>query len=224
MVVDIIVLSVILIFIIIGIKRGIAITLLNLAGVILCAISAYYLSELLAQSFYDAFLKQTIITNVENIIEQNGLEYAVQNPFEAMPQWILSVLSLLLMIFGITIDEFEKNMAFSKDISLTIAQNIEITLNGLVISIFMIILVIILFIVLFFLIKKIIKLALNVFEIPVIKQINKLLGGLFGAIEGIVIIWFAINIFYAIIAFTSPDIIQNDAITGEVFKLFCLGS
>ena len=224
MVVDLIVLSIILIFVIIGIKRGIAKTLLSLAGVILCAISAYYLSELLAQSFYDAFLKQTIITNIENMIEQNGLEYAVQNPFEAMPQWILTILTFILTLFGATIDEFEKNIAFSKNLSLTIAQNIEKTLSGLIISIFMIILTILLFIVLFYFVKKIIKLTLNVFEIPVIKQINKLLGGLLGAIEGIVVVWFAINIFYAIMTFTSPEIIQSEAIKGEVFKLLCIGS
>lgn len=222
MIADIIILSIVVLFMIIGFKRGIAITLLNLAGLVITAISAYYLSTFLSQLIYDTFFKQNIISNLEQIIEQEGIEYAILNCFDAVPQWITVLVSFIVGVFGISIDEFEKNMTFSKDLSLTLAQNIEQTLGSVIVTVFGIILIIVIFILLFILVKKIIRLTLKVFNIPVIKQVNKILGGVLGAVEGIVLVWFAINVFYAIMSFTNPDVIENSAITGNLFRYFCM--
>lgn len=222
MIADIIILSIVVLFMIIGFKRGIAKTLLNLAGLVITAISAYYLSTFLSQLIYDTFFKQNIISNLEQIIEQEGIEYAILNCFDAVPQWITVLVSFIVGVFGISIDEFEKNMTFSKDLSLTLAQNIEQTLGSVIVTVFGIILIIVIFILLFILVKKIIMLTLKVFNIPVIKQVNKILGGVLGAVEGIVLVWFAINVFYAIMSFTNPDVIENSAITGNLFRYFCM--
>ena len=222
MISDIIIIATIVLFIIIGVKRGIAKTLLNLAGLIFTAIAAYYLSSFLAQLVYDSFLKQTIISNLEQIIEQKGAEYAVMNSFEAVPKWITAITTLFIGLFGVSLEEFQDNMKFSKDISLSLAQNIEATLSSVVTTVLGIILIIVLFIIILILVKKIIKLALVIFEIPVIKQINKLLGGLLGAVEGIVFLWFAINVFYAIMSFINPVLLSNSLISGQFSEFFCM--
>lgn len=222
MIANIIIIATIVLFIIIGIKRGIAKTLLNLAGLIFTAITAYYLSSFLAQLIYDNFLKQTIISNLEQIIEQQGIEYAVLNCFDAVPIFITAILSLIFGLFGVSLEEFQKNMSFSKDVSLSLAENIEASLSSTVTTVLAIILIILLFIIILILVKKIIKLALKIFEIPVIKQINKLLGGLLGAVEGIVFLWFAINIFYAIMSFINPVMLDNSFISGDLFNFFCI--
>ncbi len=222
MIADLVIITAIVLFIIIGIKRGIAKTLLNLAGLVLTVISANYLSSFLAQFTYDTFIKQSVITNLEQIISENGIQYAIQNCFDAVPGWISGLLSAILSLFGTDLNGFEKHMNISYNASLSVAQSVEKSVSAVVIEVFGILLAIILFIVIFILVKKLIKLALKAFKIPVIKQINMLLGGVLGAVEGMIFVWLAVNIFFAVMAFTNPTLIESDYVTGNLFRFFCI--
>ncbi len=222
MIADIIIISIIVIFAIIGFSRGIAKTLLNFAGLILSAICAYYLSKALAQFIYDAFLQQTIVANIEQMILDKGTEYAVANSFDAVPQWISAVISFVVGLFGITLNEYEQNMIKVNNITSSVANSIEGAVSSVIVTVITVILVIVLFIVLFLIAKKLIKIINKVFRIPVIKQLNQLLGLLLGAVEGIVFVWFAVNLFFMIMMFTDSSIIQINT-TGDLFRFFCVG-
>lgn len=222
MIADIIIVLLIILFAIIGFRRGIAKTLLNLAGLILSAICAYYLSGFIAQFVYDTFLQQSIITNIEQLIQDKGTEYAIANSLEAVPQWISGVISFIVGLFGISLNEYEQNMNVAQSITSSVAHSIEGALSSVIVTTLTVIFAIILFIVLFIIAKKLIKLVSNVFRIPVIKQINQLLGLLLGGIEGMVFVWFAVNLFFAIMMFTDSGMIQSNAVTGELFRFFCI--
>ncbi len=222
MIADIIIILIIAIFAIIGFNRGIAKTLLNFAGLILSAICAFYLSKALAQFIYDTFLQQTIISNIEQIILDKGTEYAIANSLEAIPQWISAVISFAVGLFGITLSEYEQNMIEVNNITSSVANSIEGALSSVIVTVITVILVIVLFIVLFLIAKKLIKHINKIFRIPVIKQLNQLLGLLLGAVEGIVFVWFAVNLFFMIMMFTDSSTIQINAI-GELFRFFCVG-
>ena len=113
MITDIIIVAVIVLFAAIGVKRGLAKTILNIAGLVLAAISAYYLSSFLSQLIYDAFIKQTVINNIQQIIEQNGIDYALSNCLEAVPQWINGILSFIIGIFGMSLNEYQNQLVLS---------------------------------------------------------------------------------------------------------------
>lgn len=222
MIADIIIISIVVIFAIIGFSRGIAKTLLNFAGLILSAICAFYLSKALAQFIYDTFLQQTIIANIEQMILDKGTEYALTNSLDAVPQWISAVISFTVGLFGITFNEYEQNMVVVNNITGSIANSIEGALSSVIVTVLTVILVIVLFIILFLIVKRLIKLINRVFRIPVIKQLNQLLGLLLGAGEGIVFVWCVINLLYMIITFMDLSTIQINA-TGELFRFFCVG-
>lgn len=222
MITDIIIVAVIVLFAIIGVKRGIAKTILNLAGLVLTAISAYYLSSFLSQFIYDSFLKQTVITNIQQIIEQNGIDYALNNCLEAVPQWINGILSFFAGIFGVSLDEFESQLIIPSDISSSTSQVVESAVAPVVTSVLSIIFVIVLFIMIFIIVKKLIRLASGVFNIPVIKQINQLLGGIFGLAEGLLVVFIAVNIFDIATGYTNPALLSNELFSGAIFKFFSM--
>lgn len=222
MITDIIIVAVIVLFALIGVKRGIAKTILNLAGLVLTAISAYYLSSFLSQFIYDSFLKQTVITNIQQIIEQNGIDYALNNCLEAVPQWINGILSFFAGIFGVSLDEFESQLIIPSDISSSTSQVVESTVAPVVTSVLLIIFVIVLFIIIFIIVKKLIRLASGVFNIPVIKQINQLLGGIFGLAEGLLVVFIAVNIFDIVTGYTNPALLSNELFSGAIFKFFSM--
>lgn len=220
MLTDIIIISIIALFVLIGTFRGLAKSLLNLAGILVTAISAYYLSKYISELVYDEFIKDNIIQNLEQIIQQNGVEYALNNSFEALPLWIGGMFSAFLALFGANANDF--NNTIGTTISESAANGIERAVAPSVIMLLGLLLMIIFFIVIYIIVKKLIKLVLKVFEIPIIKQINKLLGGVLGAVEGLIIVWFAVNIFYSLASVSNPQLLSEFYITGELFKFFCI--
>lgn len=222
MITDIIIVAVIVLFAAIGVKRGLAKTILNIAGLVLAAISAYYLSSFLSQLIYDAFLKQTVINNIQQIIEQNGIDYALSNCLEALPQWINGILSFIIGIFGMSLNEYQNQLVLSSDFSSSTSQAVENVLAPVVSSVFGMILLVILFILIFIIVKKLIKHISRVFNIPVVKQINQLLGGIFGLAEGLLIVFIAVNIFVIVTEFSNPALLNNELFSGAVFRFFSL--
>ena len=222
MITDIIIAAVVVLFTVIGVKRGLAKTLLNLAGLVVTAISAYYLSSFLSQLIYDAFLKQTIITNIQQIIEQNGIGYALSNCLEAVPQWINGILSFIVGIFGMSLSEYQNQLALSSDFSSSTSQAVENVLAPVVTSVFGMLLLIVLFIIILIIVKKLVKLISKVFNIPVIKQINQLLGGIFGLSEGLLIVFIAVNIFTVVTEFSNPALLNSELFSGAIFKFFSM--
>lgn len=222
MIVDIIIIAIVVLFVIIGVKRGLAKTILNLAGLVLTAVSAYYISSFLSQLFYDMFIKQTVITNTQQIIEQNGIDYAVSNCLEAVPQWINGIISFIVGAFGISLNEFQNQITVPANISSSASQVIESVLAPVVTSVLSIILVIILFIIILIIVKKLVKLVLRIFNIPVIKQINQFLGGIVGLAEGLLIVFIAVNIISMAAGFSNPDLLSNGMFNGGIFKFFAI--
>lgn len=222
MIVDIIIIAIIVLFVIIGVKRGLAKTILNLAGLVLTAVSAYYISSFLSQLFYDMFIKQTVITNTQQIIEQNGIDYAVSNCLEAVPQWVNGIISFIVGAFGISLNEFQNQITVPANISSSASQVIESVLAPVVTSVLSIILVIILFIIILIIVKKLVKLVLRIFNIPVIKQINQFLGGIVGLAEGLLIVFIAVNIISMVEGFSNPDLLSNGMFNGGIFKFFAI--
>lgn len=222
MIVDIIIIAIIVLFVIIGVKRGLAKTILNLAGLVLTAVSAYYISSFLSQLFYDMFIKQTVITNTQQIIEQNGIDYAVSNCLEAVPQWVNGIISFIVGAFGISLNEFQNQITVPANISSSASQVIESVLAPVVTSVLSIILVIILFIIILIIVKKLVKLVLRIFNIPVIKQINQFLGGIVGLAEGLLIVFIAVNVISMAAGFSNPDLLSNGMFNGGIFKFFAI--
>ena len=72
MIADIIIIAIFVLLFMIDFKRGIAITILNIAGVALTGFLAYHISAFLASWVYTAFVQQTLITNLQQMSTASG--------------------------------------------------------------------------------------------------------------------------------------------------------
>lgn len=217
---NIIIIVIIAVFMLIGIKRGIAKTLLNVAGVIAAVMLSDFIATFLSDWIYDTFLRQNIINNLTEMIQNNSVTYAAENSVDALPAWIKGIVEFLTGLFGGTTSSIVDGVTFSNDLS-SVAAAIEKPLGAAVTAILSVILLIILFIIIFIFIKMLIRFALKFFKIPVIRQINQFFGGVLGVCEGIIFVFVAINIFYAIMSYTNPAILSLSYVTGDLFKFFC---
>lgn len=221
MVADIIIIAVFALLFFIDFKRGIAITILNVAGVALTGFLAYHISNFLASWVYTAFVQQTLTTNLQQMIDTQGINSAIANSFSALPNWVMGMLGFFLSIFGLDssvyTNDFQVPNSAAAAVSTSVVENL---IQPVIIGMFRLVIGVVISIIIFIIIKILVKKLAIVFKIPVVKQINKLLGGVLGLAEAAILVFFAVNIFSGVLEFSNPEMLNNPMISGAVFKFF----
>lgn len=219
MLTDIIIAAIIVLFIIIGVRRGIARTILGIIGWVVTYALANELSKWLSQVIYDSFLKQTVIENVNSYMSNYGLDYLLNNSISALPDWISGLLSL----FGGSSETVARYVSQTDDFSVFNAAGIvSETLETMTVSAIKIILMIVLFIAIYILVRKLIRLVSKLFDVPVLRQVNSFFGGVLGAVNGVLCVLIFVNVLCLIAQITANDITSNELIDGYLFRLFSL--
>ena len=216
MVADIIIIAVFALLFFIDFKRGIAITILNVAGVALTGFLAYHISNFLASWVYTAFVQQTLTTNLQQMIDTQGINSAIANSFSALPNWVMGMLGFFLSIFGLDSSVYTNDFQVPNSAATSVSTSVENLIQPVITGMFRLVIGAVLSIIIKILVKK---LAI-VFKIPVVKQINKLLGGVLGLAEAAILVFFAVNIFSGVLEFSNPEMLNNPMISGAVFKFF----
>lgn len=224
MIADIIIIIILLLFISIGIRRGIVKTLLNVAEIVITCFASSHLSKFLAKLIYETFLKQTVSANIDSMIWSNGAEYALSNCLTALPQWAKGIVEGAVKLFN---NDFWRVLFKFDDKVYTSfigksAEYIKNLVQELCVSVFGMILLILLFIIIFILVRKLLRPVAGVCKLPVLKQIDRFFGGLLGFVYGIIITILAVNIFYAVVIMPNPQFAQSEMLNGNIFKLLCI--
>ena len=220
MVADIIIIAVFALLFFIDFKRGIAITILNVAGVALTGFLAYHISNFLASWVYTAFVQQTLTTNLQQMIDTQGINSAIANSFSALPNWVMGMLGFFLSIFGLDSSVYTNDFQVSNSAAAAVSTSVENLIQPVITGMFRLVIGVVISIIIFIIIKILVKKLARVFKIPVVKQINKLLGGLLGLAEAAILVFFAVNIFSGVLEFSNPEMLNNPMISGAVFKFF----
>lgn len=219
MVADIIIIAVFALLFFIDFKRGIAITILNVAGVALTGFLAYHISNFLASWVYTAFVQQTLTTNLQQMIDTQGINSAIANSFSALPNWVMGMLGFFLSIFGLDSSVYTNDFQVPNSAA-AVSTSVENLIQPVITGMFRLVIGAVLSIIIFIIIKILVKKLAIVFKIPVVKQINKLLGGVLGLAEAAILVFFAVNIFSGVLEFSNPEMLNNPMISGAVFKFF----
>lgn len=220
MVADIIIIAVFALLFFIDFKRGIAITILNVAGVALTGFLAYHISNFLASWVYTAFVQQTLTTNLQQMIDTQGINSAIANSFSALPNWVMGMLGFFLSIFGLDSSVYTSDFQVPNSAAASVSASVENLIQPVITGMFRLVIGAVLSIIIFIIIKILVKKLAIVFKIPVVKQINKLLGGVLGLAEAAILVFFAVNIFSGVLEFSNPEMLNNPMISGAVFKFF----
>ena len=224
MVADIIIIAVFALLFFIDFKRGIAITILNVAGVALTGFLAYHISNFLASWVYTAFVQQTLTTNLQQMIDTQGINSAIANSFSALPNWVMGMLGFFLSIFGLDSSVYTNDFQVPNSAAAAVSTSVENLIQPVITGMFRLVIGVVISIIIFIIIKILVKKLARVFKIPVVKQINKLLGGVLGLAEAAILVFFAVNIFSGVLEFSNPEMLNNPMISGAVFKFFSVAS
>lgn len=220
MVADIIIIAVFALLFFIDFKRGIAITILNVAGVALTGFLAYHISNFLASWVYTAFVQQTLTTNLQQMIDTQGINSAIANSFSALPNWVMGMLGFFLSIFGLDSSVYTNDFQVPNSAATAVSASVENLIQPVITGMFRLVIGVVISIIIFIIIKLLVKKLARVFKIPVVKQINKLLGGVLGLAEAAILVFFAVNIFSGVLELSNPEMLNNPMISGAVFKFF----
>lgn len=220
MIADIIIIAIFALLFMIDFKRGIAITILNIAGVALTGFLAYHISAFLASWVYTAFVQQTLITNLQQMIDTQGINAAIANSFSALPDWAMGMMGFFLSLFGTDASIYTNDFQIPNQTATTVSVSVEQLIQPIITGFFQMLIGAVISIIVFILIKLLVNKLAKVFKIPVVKQVNQLLGGVFGLVEAAILVFFAVNIYSGVLELSNPEMLNSPIISGAVFKFF----
>lgn len=192
---DIILIVIFAAFVLTAAKKGFVKTLLELVAVAAALVLAYQFSPVVAQGAYDGFVKESMITSIEEQIDENfntsTAAKKAEVTLEALPDFMVSLASSA----GVEINDIKAKIASEKFSSQNIATElVEKVAEPIVIGAMTIVIFMILAIILIFALKVVAHLISKLFDVPLIGTANKILGGALGACKGVVVLLFICTI------------------------------
>ncbi len=219
---DISVVAIILIFLLIGLKNGMAKTLFSLIKTIVAVVVSILLGQLAAQAIYESFIKTNLISDMEKAINDasGGHLDEIENALNQVPNFIIN----LLPNFGIDTSSISSDTNSSQGL----ANNIESTISPVIVLILSAICILLIYIIVSLLLKLLDKLISKIVKLPVINGADRILGGVFGVAIGLVIVMglvFVIKIFVPYIdaqisqAILNPQAIEDTIVFKHIYAI-----
>ncbi len=178
-------------FIFAAAKKGFMLSLLELIAVVVALALAYQFSPVVAQAAYDGVVEDSLIETVEGQIDEtfNAASSAVQAEviLEAMPDFMVSFASSV----GVEFEQIKAQISSEKFSSENIATElVQKVAQPIVVGALTIVFFLLLACLLLFVLKIVAQLLAKVFKLPLVKTVNKALGGVLGACKGVVVVVF----------------------------------
>ncbi|MCH5298982.1 MAG: CvpA family protein [Ruminococcus sp.] len=221
MILDIVLIAVVALLIIIGAVRGIARTLYNLLSVFLSGFLAYIASKAAAGWIFDNFIAASIEKSVTESLSSaaQSTGNAAQDAILGLPDYVVGILNT----FGVSTDTLAGSVSSAADSSADVVSGAIVgAIAPVFTSVLSVILLVVLFIIFILIFKLLSKKFLKLFELPIIRSANKLLGGALGMCEGIIICYIFILVCRIILPFSqepfiSPEMIDSSIIFRTVY-------
>lgn len=195
LVLDIILIAILVAFIASAVKKGFMLSLLELVAVVAALALAFSFSPVVAQGVYDGVVENAMIEALEEQIDQNvnanDIAENAELTLSVLPEFVVS----LAENAGVDVAKIKETIATADLSSENLATELvtkvaEPIVVGVLTAVFFIILAILLV----FVLKIVGKLLSKVFDLPLVGKVNKTLGGILGAIKGIVVLVFVCTI------------------------------
>ncbi|MBE6739980.1 MAG: CvpA family protein [Ruminococcaceae bacterium] len=209
-VLDIIFSLIVIIGAIIGIKKGAVKIFLSLLSTICAAFLTYFFSTGITSYLCNNFIEPLIVNKIHASLENNDVSKAV------LPDFITKSADN----FNVELDNLRLSNSVSKE---TVSSLVENNLSKPVFAIINIIVSIILFIVFLLILKFFFNLFNKLVKHSFVKGVNSFLGGVFGFVNGIVIIvviCFILSICFKN-ALSMPSYFSENSVNNSLFyRLF----
>lgn len=226
MVYDIIIALILILCVVIGVRRGAARSLCGLLMSFLAYTAATFLGKWISNLIYQNILRSTIHDTVVNTVS----DFSHQTLDDALTKIDLSGID----IFNLGLNDSVKGLVNDKltqpieNISANAGQTAETVVEPIVIGIMSFFFTILLFIILYVLLRKLVMpLILGLFKLPIIRQLNMILGGVIGVAEAFLIVSMLAYLLKLVIPQISTNVsmLQESTIYNSfIFKLFYDGN
>lgn len=188
-IVDIILLIVLFVMILAGIKNGFVRCVLSIVAFTLAFAAAVFLSEPAAQTVYDNFVKEPIESAIaESIPDMSTAKTAADNTqavIDSLPEAVVSAASSL----GIDVSQLAEQAG---NINLNTSDMAAELTDKVARPIALAVLKVLAFAVIFLILNLVLQIAVSVisrlFDLPVLKTFNRTLGGVLGAVKGLLLV------------------------------------
>lgn len=199
LILDILLLVLLLLGIFLGAHRGFCRSIINLIGTIVALAAAMWIAGMLSEWIFQHVVRTAMTEQLSGALQASSTGDAAEAIFTSIPSFLQGALEAC----GITLDSLRQTLAESNVSAAAAAVEL---MAPIVISLMRSVLSLVLFVVLIIVIKIIAKLVSGVCRLPVLRQLDKGLGAVLGAVEAVLIIFLICFCLYLTEPFSSPEI------------------
>ncbi|HIR53105.1 MAG TPA: CvpA family protein [Candidatus Onthovicinus excrementipullorum] len=198
---DICLVLIFVLMICLGVYKGAVRTVLGIIALVLAGFLAVKLGSYLAPLIYDKFFSESIAAAIQSNLPDEGTAISAaqqaQSAMESLPDFVRNMAAS----FGINLNEIQAQISSYDYSGADIAQNIEgSVIAPLVTAVCKVIVVIVAFLLLYIIFRLLICLIDRFFDLPVLGTANRILGGILGAVKGLIAVVLVSFLIEAVVA------------------------
>ena len=187
-IVDFLIVAVFALCIFVGVKNGLIRSIIGLVVVAAAAALAVWLSEPVASGIYDLFIKKSLETAVAaQLPGMSSAQLTSQNVQEVISSLPAAIVKAAQSIAAIS----EKAGSVDLSASNIAAEICDSVAKPIAVAVLKVLSFAVIFFVCDFFLQIAAKAVCKLFELPVIRSVNRTLGGVFGALKGVFVAVFA---------------------------------
>lgn len=211
---DIVLLCVFLLFVAVGVRRGFIRSAAHFLGAVISACLASLLGGVVAQWVFDTLFRTALVEKIGESISGLGVENtaaAMDSFLSSLPDFIVRALEEA----GVTAGTISGGIVSQSGRA---AEMIADSLAPVFVGFLKVLAVIVLFLLFMMLVRMLADLLSGLFQMPLLRQVNGLLGGVFGFLLALVSVWVALSavqVFTPMLA-SETRIEWNEALQGSV--------
>ncbi|MBS5394711.1 MAG: CvpA family protein [Clostridium sp.] len=176
---------IILLCVVFGYKKGFFKSIASFIGAVIAMFLAWVLAGLIANALYQGIFREKLIDHISAVLSNDALASFPEKAAQVVAN-LPGFLSNTLNNQGITSSQIEQSLQAAGNNAAPATADL---ISPAVIWLLQLLLTVILFFILVILVRLVIKLIGNVFRLPVLRQVDGILGGLFGIFKGVVYIF-----------------------------------
>ena len=180
LILDLSVILVFCLFLISGFKNGLIKSFFGFISFVVSSCAAVYLADYASLTVYQGFIAPAISRETENLIAKNSFDASAV--FSGLPNFVLN----MLPNYGITPSNL--NHIINNNAMGVLPSKIADVFLPMIIGILKPIFTALLFTILLFLTRFLIAFIIKLFKVPVLRQANNLIGGIFGFLKAYIVV------------------------------------
>jgi len=173
-----------------GAAKGFVKTVLGMVAMLAALFAAYQLSALLAPAVYNTFISEKVTeaiqTKLSSAADAEVAAHQISAVMSAIPDLVLSIASAIGIRTGGIAEKINSLDNTGANIAKELADNVAAPVITAVVHavLFAVILA-----VAYVLLTAVVRLIDKIFKLPVLKSANRIMGGLLGAVKGMILVY-----------------------------------